>query len=266
MQKAERQCNEFMKLGLQGHTIFFSSSDFGVGNAPDDPGVLGCISGFGQNGTIFNPDYPVGCPWVTAVGATQLYANQTVLDPESAMAVDLYEPGDSPVYHTFSSSGGFSNLFSSPSYQQAAISAWHEYHDPGYPTYVVNADLTNIGINGGRYNRAGRGYPDVSANGAYMNVFVGGNPYHEFGTSLASPIWASVMTMVNQQRTLAGKGPAGFINPVLYANPWAMNDIKNGSNGGCKSDGFAAVEGWDPVTGLGTPNYPKLVDLFLRLP
>lgn len=24
--------------------------------------------------------------------------------------------------------------------------------------------------------------------------------------------------------------------------------------------------GWDPVTGLGTPNYPKLLDVFLNLP
>lgn len=88
-----------------GHTIFFSSSDFGVGNFPYDPEPNGCVSGFGQNQTIFNPDYPVGCPWVTAVGATQLYANQTVLDPESAMQVDLWSAGRSEAYHYFSSAG-----------------------------------------------------------------------------------------------------------------------------------------------------------------
>lgn len=31
-----------------------------------------------------------------------------------------------------------------------------------------------------------------------------------------------------------GKGPVGFLNPALYANPWVMNDIVNGSNVGCK--------------------------------
>jgi tripeptidyl-peptidase-1 len=26
------------------------------------------------------------------------------------------------------------------------------------------------------------------------------------------------------------------------------------------------INRWDPVTGLGSPNYPKMLDLFLRLP
>lgn len=30
--------------------------------------------------------------------------------------------------------------------------------------------------------------------------------------------------------------------------------------------GFEAVKGWDPVTGLGTPNYPKMLELFMGLP
>lgn len=80
----------------------------------------------------------------------------------------------------------------------------------------------------------------------------------------------------------AGKGPVGFLNPTLYANPQVLNDITNGTNIGCGVDGFPAVEGWvslqlsqqsdadnvyqDPVTGLGTPNYPKMLELFLSLP
>ncbi|KAK3075295.1 hypothetical protein LTR53_001496 [Teratosphaeriaceae sp. CCFEE 6253] len=259
-------CNEFLKLGLQGHTIFFSSGDFGVGNFPGDPGPIGCFDGPGQNQMVFNPAYPGGCPWLTSVGATMLYANQTVQDAESAMAVDLWREGRNEAYHTFSSSGGFSNVFESPSYQSRAVSTWFAQHDPGYPTYVANANLTNIGSDGGRYNRAGRAYPDVSANGAYMPIYINGAVAKFFGSSLSAPIWAAVITMINQQRTIAGKGPVGFINPVLYEHPWALNDIKNGSNAGCKSDGFAAVSGWDPVTGLGTPNYPKLERLFLSLP
>jgi tripeptidyl-peptidase-1 len=39
----------------------------------------------------------------------------------------------------------------------------------------------------------------------------------------------------------------------------------NGSNPGCGTDGFYAVKGWDPVTGLGTPNYPKMLRLFMGL-
>jgi tripeptidyl-peptidase-1 len=58
----------------------------------------------------------------------------------------------------------------------------------------------------------------------------------------------------------------GFVNPVLYANPDILNDITKGSNPGCGTDGFSAVTGWDPATGLGTPNYPKMLKLFMSLP
>ena len=87
-----------------------------------------------------------------------------------------------------------------------------------------------------------------------------------FGTSLSAPVWASIFTLINEQRTKRGKSPVGFVNPVLYAHPEVFNDITNGKNPGCFTDGFSAVEGWDPTTGLGTPNYPKLLELFLSLP
>lgn len=243
-----RQCNEFMKLGLQGHTIMVSSSDYGVGNAPGDPTASGCLSEGGQNQTVYNPDYPSGCPWILTVGATQLYANQTVLDRESSMAVDLSYPGGPEALKYFASSGGFSNYFTPPDYQKKALSTYFARYDPGHPYYTANADASNIGSNGGIYNRGGRGYPDVAANGAYMPTFVGGVANQYFGTSLASPIWASVITLINQQRTIFGKGPVGFVNPVLYENAWALNDIVNGSNPNCGSSGFKSVPGWDPVT------------------
>lgn len=71
---------------------------------------------------------------------------------------------------------------------------------------------------------------------------------------------------INEQRYIVGKGPVGFVPPVLYANPWALNDITNGTNVGCGSQGFHAAKGWDPATGLGTPNYPRMLELFLSLP
>jgi tripeptidyl-peptidase I len=56
----QRQCNEFMKLGLQGVSIIFSSGDTGV-----VPKSLKCLA----NGA-YNPGGTVNCPYVTAVGAT----------------------------------------------------------------------------------------------------------------------------------------------------------------------------------------------------
>ncbi|KAF7800219.1 hypothetical protein EIP86_011466 [Pleurotus ostreatoroseus] len=46
----------------------------------------------------------------------------------------------------------------------------------------------------------------------------------------------------------------------------AFNDITNGTNPGCGTEGFSAVRGWDPVTGLGTPNFPQLLARWLILP
>ncbi|KAA1130118.1 hypothetical protein PGTUg99_014433 [Puccinia graminis f. sp. tritici] len=51
----------------------------------------------------------------------------------------------------------------------------------------------------------------------------------------------------------------GFLNPWLYSQGYkALNDIVIGSSSGCGTTGFAAAKGWDPVTGLGTPNFPAM--------
>ncbi|KAI9664857.1 MAG: hypothetical protein M1821_006305 [Bathelium mastoideum] len=245
-----RQCNEFMKLGLQGHSIFFSSGDTGVAGRPANPAPIGCL---GPNSTIFNPRYPDNCPYLTVVGATKVYPGFTVFQNESA----ANDPAGSPYTSAYSTGGGFSNIYSPPPWQQSAIDT------PPYPYYSGNESL---GANGGLYNRSGRGYPDVSANGDNIAVYVGGKAGLEGGTSASTPIFASVVTRINEQRLAAGKGPVGFISPALYAHPEVLNDIVNGSNPGCNTNGFQAVQGWDPLTGLGTPNFPKMVDLFLSLP
>jgi len=55
-----------------------------------------------------------------------------------------------------------------------------------------------------------------SANGAHFQVYRNSTLIGLYGTSLAAPLFASVITLINQQRTLVGKGPVGFINPALY--------------------------------------------------
>ena len=39
----------------------------------------------------------------------------------------------------------------------------------------------------------------------------------EGGTSLAAPLWAGFMALVNQQAAANGQPPIGFVNPALYA-------------------------------------------------
>lgn len=91
-----------------------------------------------------------------------------------------------------------------------------------------------------------------------------GQPYLTGGTSASAPILASLLVKINDERLLAGKPPVGFVNPMLYQNPDAFHDITVGNNAECGTRGFSTAEGWDPVTGLGTPNYPKLLKAFMR--
>ncbi|KAF6238225.1 hypothetical protein HO173_003505 [Letharia columbiana] len=240
-----RQCNEYMKLGMQGVTILYSSGDNGVaGNGAECCTKAKCAGGTyntGKSGT-FNPSFPGTCPYVTSVGATQIVSGASVTAPEEACETVIY------------SGGGFSNVFAMPSYQSSAVKSYFANHKPSYTATQYNNSQTV------------RGYPDVAANGANYAVAVDGSISLVYGTSASSPTFGSVITLINEQRVNAGKAAVGFINPTLYANPTILNDITSGGNQGCGTAGFTAVSGWDPVTGLGTPNYGKMLPVFMNLP
>lgn len=236
-----RQCSEYMKLGLQGTTILYSSGDYGVaGNGGQ------CIAANGSynDGTSgrFNPSFPGTCPYVTSVGATQIKPGASVTAPEEACETVIF------------SGGGFSNVFPMPSYQSAAVKEFFANHLPPYTAAQYNNSQMT------------RGYPDISANGANYVVAIDGTFSLVYGTSCSSPVVGSILTLVNEARLTIGKSSIGFINPTLYANPGILNDITSGGNQGCGTPGFTATTGWDPVTGLGTPNFPKLVAKFVSLP
>ncbi|KAE8352214.1 peptidase S8/S53 domain-containing protein [Aspergillus coremiiformis] len=251
----QRQCNEFLKLGLQGTSVLIASGDDGVAGPLGDDNTNGCLG----DGSVFSPTWPNSCPYITNVGATKVYPGQTVADPESA----VYDPPGHPYFSEFASGGGFSNIYGIPDYQAAAVAEYFKSHNPSYPYYEGQS---NMGKNGGVYNRLGRGYPDIAANGDNIAMFSEGQNFLEGGTSASTPIFASIINRIVEKRLAAGKGALGFLNPVLYRNAHALNDITNGTNPGCGSDGFSTAPGWDPVTGLGTPNFPKLLDVFMNLP
>jgi tripeptidyl-peptidase I len=107
----------------------------------------------------------------------------------------------------FSTAGGFSNYFSRPSFQDEAVGTYFSEHDPGYPYYEFNGidfskSGSNIGANGGIYNRIGRGFPDVSANGLNFPIIFDGYKLPEGGTSQAAPIWGSVSQRTPQFKTV----------------------------------------------------------------
>ncbi len=243
-----RQCTEYAKLGLAGSTVIFAAGDYGVsGN------LFKCIEPRNKTlntggGGIFNPSFPASCPFVTAVGATQLKPNRTLIlnstftSPEVAVETKVV------------SGGGFSNVFGLPSYQSADVKSWFA--------------TSNVPYGSERFNNSQntRGYPDIAANGANYIAAVDDGFMKLYGTSASTPVIGAIFTLINEARLNLGKSSIGFINPVLYANPDALNDVVSGRNPGCGTAGFSAGTGWDPVTGLGTPNYPKLLERFLALP
>jgi len=224
-----RMCNEFMKLGLQGVTVILSSGDQGVAGA------------VGGSCTEFIPGFPASCPFVTVVGGTTLSSSTSLTAGETAST-------------SYASGGGFSNVFAVPSYQASAISNFMTQHKPAYTSAQFNNTAKT------------RGYPDLSATSQNFYTITNGVESVLDGTSTSAPVVGSIITLINNERISAGKKPVGFINPTLYANPSAFNDITTGSNPGCGTNGFAAGTGWDPVTGLGTPNFPELLEVFMALP
>ncbi|KAJ6556181.1 family S53 protease [Mycena capillaripes] len=175
--------------------------------------------------TTFVPSAPGGCPFVTSVGGT------TNVPPHAA---------------SLFSSGGFSNYFPIPSYQAADVAAY----------------VSSIGsLYDGLYNKSGRGIPDVSAASHNIEIVWQGEVNLVDGTSCASPIFASMIALVNDRLIAAGKPVLGYLNPFLYSKSGraAFTDVTSGHNPGCDTDGFSATVGWDPVTGLGTPNFDGLL-------
>ncbi|KAF9077784.1 peptidase S8/S53 domain-containing protein [Rhodocollybia butyracea] len=94
-------------------------------------------------------------------------------------------------------------------------------------TYLDKIDST---LYKGRYNRAGRGFPDVSAQGEKIQIIESGAVTTVAGTSASSPIFAAIVALLNDELLSAGKPPLGFLNPWIYAHPEAFNDITSGSN------------------------------------
>jgi tripeptidyl-peptidase-1 len=178
--------------------------------------------------------WPGSSPYVTSVGAVEEMESQGA---------------------SFSG-GGFSNLYARPAYQDAAVTAY-KASEEGKGTPLAF------------YNHTGAGFPDVSAVGVGFWTYVGGTPDEVGGTSAACPTFAGIVALLNDARMAAGKKALGPLNQLIYQHPEAFTDITDGHNpghGGCGTDGFACSQGWDPVTGMGTPLYPALLKIAMSLP
>ena len=212
---------QFQQAGAMGLSIFFASGDQGVW-------------GRTGKGPTFHPDFPAGSPYITAVGGTN-FQQYGVIGDETAWNCG---------------GGGFSDEFPQPSWQADAVN--------GY----LNSSKTLPDSK--YYNAAGRGYPDMAALGGELNPYCvavrGGSFGGVAGTSASCPVVAGIFSLLNDLRLKASKPPLGWVNPALYSSlSKCFYDVNDGSDNGCKlGQGFTADPGWDPATGLGTPNFECL--------
>lgn len=233
----QRQCAEVQKLGMQGVTVVIASGDSGVAaRGTDDGNADGCL-GTGEVFSKFplplfpqtitadpaptDPDFPATCPYLTAAGAT-------FLPPGASAAKD-----QEVAVTRFPSGGGFSNIYPRPSYQDTQVNAFFANHNPPYKSYSLSQPTNNpteAQTAGGLYNKAGRGYPDISAVGDNVVVFVNGAPMLIGGTSASAPVFASIINRVNEERIAAGKSTVGFVNPTLVSPIPPVQSTKRDAN------------------------------------
>jgi kumamolisin len=181
----------------------------------------------GSSNGALEVDFPSSSPYVIGCGGTKLAINGSVISSEVTWNELSADEG--------ATGGGVSEVFTLPSFQSGATV-------PAAP-------------NGFK----GRGVPDVCGDAdpaSGYDVLVDGESTVIGGTSAVAPLWAGLVARINQS---IGK-PAGYLNPLIYsANAVAgtsaeFHDITSGSNGG-----YSAAPGWDPCTGLGSPNGAALL-------
>lgn len=254
---ARRACLLIGAAGARGVTFLASSGDSGP-----------LASTTGAHANPIDAQFPAACPWVLAVGATANPFDETALTPASTGSPNV----------TFTSGGGFSNIYPRPAYQKDAVG---QYVDQ-------SIDAAFQALPG--FNATGRGYPDVAALGWSCAGVFNGQPLPSGangGTSVSTPAWAAMIALLNAVEQSKGRSCLGFINPLLYslaARGKGLRDISTGNGNtypdlakmrsmamqsGAKESqlpqqpwptrGYNASAGWDALTGLGVPIWADLM-------
>jgi kumamolisin len=178
-------------------------------------------------------DFPASSPHVLACGGTRLVAADGEIASETVWNELANQEG--------ATGGGISTFFALPSWQ--------------------NGLAAKRGA-GALEKLAKRGVPDVAGNADPQTgyaVRVDGQDTVIGGTSAVAPLWAALIARINELRAKQSLPAVGFLNPILYANEGALNDIENGNN-----NGFSAAAGWDACTGLGSPDGQVLASVLVK--
>lgn len=176
-------------------------------------------------------DFPASSPHALACGGTRLDA-----DPVTGRIRSETVWNDGPHSAT---GGGYSRTFPVPAWQNG-LAAHSRRHKPTPAPAPVH---------GGH----GRGVPDVSGVAdpqTGYKVRVDGKDMVIGGTSAVAPLWAALIALFAQTTNRR----FGQIQPLLYTLKSGFHDVTTGNNGT-----YQAATGWDPCTGLGSPDGTALL-------
>jgi subtilase family serine protease len=172
---------------------------------------------------ITTVDHPANSPHVIGVGGTKPTCSSGMTSSSPACGGYGSETAWS------GSGGGISQLFLRPSFQM----------------------LSGCGVPAG----SKRLVPDVSLEAATNPgnyVIENGLWYIVGGTSDAAPQWAGILSSLNQKKSAGSGNPGGLLYGLCGST--SLQDVTSGSNGA-----YNAVNGYDMVTGIGTPNVKNLL-------
>jgi len=252
------------KIVARGTTVLVASGDAGSPGRTNEA----CFSQETDYGwSNMNPIFPGGSPWVLSVGGTYVvedhgefrYRSPVCTTDNVTCAMGIEERGTTFSETHWTSGAGFTHWDQTPKWQQEQVKNYLE---------------SGIELPDDKYfNKNGRAYPDVSAFGhnciIQMNNLFQEGWINIDGTSCSSPIFAGIITSLNAYQKSRGKPILGFVNPLLYRMhrevPNTFNDIIYGNSTCTEYDccgvefGFIGSKGWDPVSGLGTPNVEEMI-------
>ncbi|MBE5212259.1 S8/S53 family peptidase [Pectobacterium sp. A535-S3-A17] len=175
----------------------------------------------GSNNKVPGVNLPAAYDSVIACGGTDLFSN----GGEQVWRENINASG-----------GGFSIISPPPAYQYYALSNYFRQ----YPNYAKNACAT----------------PDLSVNASgvnYTTMIFNGKPFKAAGTSAATPLIAGLIARLNTALSYRVGNINSFLYQLIGSNAFSSNIP--GSNG------LPAAAGWDPCTGLGSPNGVNLLGL-----
>jgi subtilase family serine protease len=240
----------FANATMKNITLFASAGDDGAAQLTCD-----------GSSWVKAASSPASDPLVTAVGGTELHAAGYCLtslgcDPTQNPAPGTYQ--SEVVWNEtalgIGTGGGFSVIYDEPSYQKGTIHGGKQLGEPAvsYNAAVYHGVLTYLNI------------PGIP-----VGMYLFG------GTSAGSPQWAAILSIAGQKSGYS----LGFLNTAMFHIGQAQShysatfyDVTSGNNTFTDTSvtpplvvtGYTAGPGWDPTTGLGSPQADPLADALMQ--